>query len=384
MKQDRPIILTISWITYHIKIYLPMKYYLIIFSALMLMACGRKKETEEPIRPVFYQKIEKQSVKDIRSFGGISQSDNEAKLSFRVGGSIEKINVELGDWLKKGQPIARLDNTDYEINYNKVVMAQNNAKAQLIAAKSAFQRVENLYMNNYVSLNDFENAKVKYESASLMAKTADAQVEAAKNQLEYTLLSAPYDGTVTSLLADESEMVGGGHPIALFSSSSNMEVRTAVPENVIGKLTKGQQVTVTFSALPNELFNGVISEMSSGTSRSSIYTVIIRLTDVSDKLLSGMTGTVNIPLMTDGENEKTVIVSTDAVGHDDQGDFVFLARKSETEGVYLVTRQKVVTGDLNPMGYPVIEGLSPDDIVLIAGLNSLYEGQKVKLLDDQK
>lgn len=361
-----------------------MKYYLIIFSALMLMACGRKKETEEPIRPVFYQKIGKQSVKEIRSFGGISQSNNEAKLSFRVGGSIEKINVELGDRLKKGQVIAWLDNRDYEINYNKAVMAQSNAEAQLIAAKSAFQRVENLYMNNYVSLNDFENAKVKYESASLMAKTADAQVEAAKNQLEYTLLSAPYDGTVTSLLADESEMVGGGHPIALFSSSSNMEVRTAVPENVIGKLTKGQQVTVTFSALPNELFNGVISEMTSGTGRSSIYTVIIRLTDVSDKLLSGMTGTVNIPLMTDGENEKTVIVSTDAVGHDSQGDFVFLARKSETEGVYLVTRQKVVTGDLNPMGYPVIEGLSPDDIVLIAGLNSLYEGQKVKLLDDQK
>ncbi len=361
-----------------------MKYYLIILSAFMLMACGRKKETEEPIRPVFYHKIGEQSIHDFRSFGGVSQSDNEAKLSFRVGGTIEKIDVELGDRLKKGQPIARLDNRDYEINYNKAIMAQKSAKAQLVAAKSAFQRVENLYVNNHVSLNDFETAKVQYESASLMAETADAQVKAAKNQLEYTILSAPYDGTVTALLADESEMVGGGYPIAFFSSSANMEVRTAVPENVIGKLTKGQQVTVTFSALPNELFNGVISEMSSGTGRSSIYTVIIRLTDVSDKLLSGMTGTVNIPLISDRENEKAVIVSTDAVGHDAQGDFVFLARESEIEGVYLVARQKVITGDLNPLGYPVVDGLSPDDIVIVSGLNSLYEGQKVKLLDVQE
>ena len=361
-----------------------MKYYLIILSALMLMACGKKKETEEPIRPVFYQKIGKQAIHDIRSFGGVSQSDNEAKLSFRVGGSIEKISVELGDQLKKGQPIARLDNTDYKINYNKAVMAQSNSKAQLIAAQSAFQRVENLYVNNHISLNDFETAKVKYESASLMAKTADAQVDAAKNQLEYTILSAPYDGTVTALLADESEMVGGGHPMAMFSSSSNIEVRTAVPENVIGKLTKGQQVTVTFSALPNKLFNGIISELSSGGGRSSVYTVIIRLTDASDKLLSGMTATVNIPLISDKEIEEKAIVSTDAVAHDAQGDFVFLARKSEMEGIYSVTRQKVITGELNPLGYPIVEGLSPDDIVLIAGLNSLYEGQKVRLLDDQK
>lgn len=361
-----------------------MKFYLIILSTLLLMACGGKKETEEPIRPVFYQKIGKQSVKDIRSFGGISQSNNEAKLSFRVGGSIEKINVELGQKLKKGETIAQLDNADYEINFNKTVMAQSNAKAQLITAKSAFQRVENLYVSNHVSLNDFETAKVKYETALLMAKTADAQVKAAKNQLEYTLLSAPYDGTVTAILADASEMVGGGYPIVLFSSSSNMEIRTAVSENVIGKLTKGEQVTVTFSALPNELFNGIISEMSSGTGKSSIYTVIVRLTDPSDKLLSGMTGTVNIPLVKDGENEKTVIVSTDAVGHDAQGDFVFLARKSETEGVYLVARQKVITGDMNPLGYRVIEGLSSGDIVIIAGLNFLYEGQKVKLLNDKE
>ncbi|MFA5555435.1 MAG: efflux RND transporter periplasmic adaptor subunit, partial [Phycisphaerae bacterium] len=65
-----------------------MKFYLIILSVLLLAACGGKEEPEEQIRPVFYQKVEKQSVSEIRSFAGISQPNNEAKLSFRVGGNI--------------------------------------------------------------------------------------------------------------------------------------------------------------------------------------------------------------------------------------------------------------------------------------------------------
>lgn len=358
-----------------------MKYYLIIFSVLLLAACSGKEEQEEQIRPVFYQQVAKQSVTEVRSYAGISQPNNEAKLSFRVGGNIEKIAVELGDKLKRGQVIARLDNTDYSINYNKAVMAQKNAQVQLIAAKSSYQRVENLYANNNISLSDFERSKAQYESAMAMANTADAQVEAAENQLSYTLLRAPYDGVVTAIMADENEMAGAGQPIAVFSSTSNIEVRSAVPENVIGRISRGQKVTVTFGNFPDQLFNGTVSEMSTGTDKGSTYAVIVKLTGEMGDLLPGMTGAVNIPLMAINSNLKSVIVPTDAVSHDSDGDFVYVALESEEADIYVATRREVVTGKLTPLGYPVTEGLSEGEIVITAGINALYDGRKVTLLN---
>lgn len=358
-----------------------MKYYLIIFSALLLAACSGKSEEEEQIRPVFYQQVAKQSLSEVRSYAGISQPNNEAKLSFRVGGNIEKIAVELGDKLKSGQVIAQLDNTDYTINYNKAVMAQKNSQVQLIAAKSAYQRVENLYANNNISLSDFEKAKAQYESAMAMASTADAQVEAAQNQLSYTQLRAPYDGVVTALMADENEMAGAGQPIAVFSSTANIEVRSAVPENVIGSINRGQEVTVTFGNFPNQLFNGTVSELSTGTAKSSTYAVIVKLTGDVGELLPGMTGTVNIPLMSTHSNDHTMIVPTDAVSHDANGDFVYIVLKTDQAGIYVATRRDIATAELTPLGYPVTEGLSEGEIVITAGLSALYDGRKVKLLN---
>lgn len=361
-----------------------MKFNLIILSVLLLAACSRKEEPEEQIRPVFYQKIEKQSVSEVRSFAGISQPHNEAKLSFRVGGNIEQIAVELGDTLKKGQVVARLDDTDYRINYNKAVMSQKNAQVQLIAARSAYLRVENLYANNNASLSDFEKTKAQYESAVAMANTAEAQVSAAKNQLDYTILSAPYDGTVTAIMADENEMAGAGQPITAFSSTARIEVRTAVPESIIGRVKKGQNVTVSFGTMTEQLFSGTVSEVSTGTGNTSTYPVIIKLTGPTGQLLPGMTGTVNIPLATTNDSRKAVIVPTDAVSHDADGDFVYTARESEEPEIYVATRQKVTSGELTPLGYPVTEGLSEGDIVITAGLNSLYDGRKVKLLDSNE
>lgn len=361
-----------------------MKPFFIIFSALLFAACGVKEEPEEQIRPVFYQEVGKQSVGDVRSFGGISQPKNEAKLSFRVSGNIEEITVELGDSLAKGEIIARLDSTDYHINYNKAVVSKKNAEVQLIAAKSAYLRIENLYAQNNASLSDYEKAKAQYESALANTKTAEAQVRSARNKLEYTTLKAPYDGTITNILADENELVGAGHPILAFSSTSNIEMRTAVPENIIGQVKKGQKVTVSFGTLPDKLFKGTISEVGTGTGNASTYPVIVRLNESTGQLLPGMTGTVNIPLMTHAGKGGRVNVPTDAVSHDGDGDFVYIARESGEQGIYVVARREVTTGELTPQGYLIMKGLSEGDIVITAGIRFLYEGRKVKLLENNE
>ncbi|MFA6770815.1 MAG: efflux RND transporter periplasmic adaptor subunit, partial [Bacteroidales bacterium] len=180
---------------------------------LVIVSCSSKKEVNEFISPVFYEKVGLTSDSKTFSFPGVIQSSQEPRLSFRVAGTIESIKVELGDTLKKGAVIATLDRSDYAVNYNKSVSALKGAEASFIAAKAAFARAEKLYVNGNLSLSDCEKAKLQFESAQSMKTSTLFMVEAAKNQLDYTFLRAPFSGVVTSLFIKEREIAAPGVPI---------------------------------------------------------------------------------------------------------------------------------------------------------------------------
>lgn len=358
------------------------KIQLLVLGALLLAGCGGTEEKEEAIRPVFYQEVGKSITQNVRSFSGVTQSATEAKLSFKVGGLIEKVTIDMGDTVKRGAIIARLDATDYRINYNKAEASLKNAEAQLAAAKSAFLRVENLYVNNNVSLSEYEKVKTQFESAGTMVKTARSQLNAAQNQLDYTILRAPFDGVVSSVMAQENEMTGAGHPVAVLAGVNNLEIKTAVPENIIAQINRGQDVTVRFSAFPEKIFQGIITEVSPGIPNASAYPVIIQLAESSFRLFPGMTGTVELPLKGDSLAQNRIVIATDAVGHDKSGDFVFVAVKSNESDIYVAEKRIVTLGEIQSDGYAIVSGLDKNEIVITAGLSFLYDGRKVKLLDN--
>jgi len=360
------------------------KIQILVLSALLLAGCGGKEEKGEAIRPVFYQEVGKSSTQNVRSFSGVTQSATEAKLSFKVGGLIENVPVDMGDTVKRGTVIARLDDTDYRINYNKAEASLKSAEAQMAAAKSAFLRVENLYVNNNVSLSEYEKAKTQFELAETMVKTGRSQLNAAQNQLDYTVLRAPFDGVVSSIMAKENEMTGTGHPVVVYAALNNLEVKTAVPENIIGQISRGQEATVRFSAFPEKTFRGVITEVSPGIPNASAYPVIVRLVETSSRLFPGMTGTVELPLNGDSLTPDRMMIATDAVGHDQTGDFVFVAVKSNESDIYVAEKRKVKLGELQANGYEIVNGLDKNEVVITAGLSFLYDGRKVRLLKNEQ
>ena len=353
---------------------------LVLTGLFALSACNEKDSAPEDIRPVFYTEIGKTDIAQTRSFSVVAQPLNQAKLSFKVGGTIDEIIVELGDTIEKGSVIARMNADDYRIHVNKALSSIKNTEVQLATTRSSFLRMESLYAGNNASLNDYERAKAQYESAEAMFQSAKEQVNAAQNQLDYTVLNAPFSGVISAVLADENEIAGAGKPIVSLSSIDNLEVRTAVPENTIGLLRRGQSVNVRFSNIPGKTFPGKITELSPGTPGVAAYPVIIRLSEVSKHLFPGMTGTVEIPL-TGLSTTGGIVVTADAVSHDQDGDFVFVAAKTGQKDIYEVMRKNVTLGDLTPEGYEISEGLSPGDLVITAGIRFLYEGREVRLLN---
>lgn len=357
-----------------------MKLYQGIVLALLFVACNRNEEAKEVIRPVYYQKIAESTTLEIRRFAGVSQAKNEAKLSFKVGGTLEKHYFKLGERVRKGEILARLNSDDYKINYDKAAASEKNAEVQLTVSKSSFERIENLYGNNNASLNDYEKAKAQFESALSMTNIAKSQLIAAGNQLDYTKLEAPYSGSISKILSQENEMIGPGMPVLIFLSDKDVEINTFIPENFIQLIEMGQKVNIKFSAIADKAFKGEISEIGLSPSRSSNYPLVIRLVEQSAQILPGMACKIEIGFRKEVGTSEYIVVLADAVAHDEGGDFVYVLKKTDDKDVYIAERRNVTLGKLLPKGYEIKKGLNTEDSIITAGLSFMYDGRRVSLV----
>ena len=372
------------------------KFTLIILSLIFLISCGKteeKKEVVEVIKPIKYGKIIRSGSTNNQEYAGTVQSSKEAKLSFRVNGNINSLPIKVGDKVRKGQLIARIDATDYRVqadqansNYLSSQTQIKSAESQLVNAKANYQRIEKLYENNSVSLSDFEQSKsaletaeAGYQAAIAQSSASEKQVEASKNQVAYSQLTAPFSGIITMINVEENEFVGAGSPIAILNAETDPEVQVGVPEVIIGNVKKGQKVSIHFSAFEKH-FKGTVSEVGFSTMGGSTYPVIVQIDKPSELIRPGMAAHVHFNfgnLKSDGK--ETLYVPIAAVGADDNGNFAYLL-KPENEH-YVVQKQQIQIGELSQNGFELKEGLEEGNIVATSGLQSLIIGMKVKLME---
>ena len=145
-----------------------MKYQTILFATLLLLitSCGNKTEKKSiQIKPIKYATIGFQEDTGTKTFNGTSQSGTETNLSFRANGLIILLDVKNGDRVKKGQLLAKLDQKDISLNYEKTKASVRSAKSQMETTKSNLDRVKELYQSNSASLSDYDQAKNSYENS---------------------------------------------------------------------------------------------------------------------------------------------------------------------------------------------------------------------------
>lgn len=367
------------------------------FFIFLHFACGNKDTqiTEEIYRPVRFAKVIKASGNTTYTFSGTAQSREETKLSFKVAGKILAMHAKLGDRVQKGQLIATIDPADFTIQAEQTVAQEKGAQAnlqstesQLLIARSNYERVEQLYANNSVPLSEYEQAKSNFETAQSQYEATKTQLTAAmkktlsaKNQVKYTRLIAPFDGVITEIAVEANEMVGSGNPVAILSSETQPEVNVGVPENYITKINKGQQVSVTFSVLPELTFEGTIEEVSYAPGTSPTYPVIVRLKDPGGEIRPGMSANVEFDfqqgILTP---ELYTIAPVKSIAEDGEGHFVFVLKRSEGD-IYLAQKRSVEIGSLLETGFEIREGISEGELVATAGTKSLLDGMKVKLME---
>lgn len=341
-----------------------------------------------PLRPVRYAAVEAVEAGDTRVFAGTAVAAAESRLSFRVGGTLVELRVELGDTVQAGQPIARIDAIDYELSVERSQASLADAQAQFRSAEASYRRVRALFERDSVSQNDYDAARASIQSAEARVRSIEKQLEQARLQIGYCTLEAPVDGQVAAVEVEVNEQVQSGDPVVTLNSAATPEVVVGIPEVLIGEVRRGDRVrSIVFTALPDRTVPGVVREISpSASPGASTYPVRISLPPGSRGIRPGMAAEVEFRFGGQADQAR-LVVRPHAVGEDRQGRFVWVL-SDLSSGEATIRRRRIETGRLlardESSAIEVTSGLDEGELVVTAGVSGLDEGQRVRVRSEDR
>lgn len=360
-----------------------MKHFLLTLGLLVTMlffaACEEEQKAEKaPLRPVSYQEVGFLGGEATRTFSGTANTDKVINLSFRSTGIITEFNLKIGQSVKKRQLLAKLDNVQSRLSYENSLSSLNGAESQMNTAKLSLDRVRSLFEKGTTSLSEYEAAKNAHRTAVASHESAKRSVSIQQEQIRYGYLYAPANGIIAQVNAEIDENVGAGQTIAVLNAGTDMEIALGLPENVINQVKENMAVAIRISSLQDKSFEGKITEVSPSIDRNtSTYPVRVKITNPSKNIRSGMAANVTLKFGNQEPTVQTLVIPAKSVGEDAKGNFVFLIDESGDKTI--ARKQPVSIGKLTSEGFAIKEGLSAGQKIAIAGLQTLLDGQEVKL-----
>ena len=352
----------------------------LLVAAAVLALFGCKEQVEEPelIRPVRYIEVESRDAARQRTYSGVAKAGQESRLSFQVSGQVLSVPVSVGDVVKKGQTIARMDPTDFSLQLQNAQASAAQSRAQERNAKATYERTQALYENQNVSKQDLDADRTAYESARAALSAANQQIRLNQRQLGYTHLKAPEAGTLATVDIEVNEYVQAGELVATLLAGEQIEVSVSVPESIIRSISRGAEAVARFNSLGGKEFEGTVTEVGvASVAGGATFPVTVRLVDAQDIVRAGMAADVTFKLLSDEDAPKFALPNS-AVGEDREGRFVFKLERT-TDGLGVVHRSPVTVGEILSTGIEIYEGVQPGDLVVTAGVSRIYDGLQVRV-----
>ena len=349
-----------------------------LFISLGLIACSEDQAlvVEEKLRPVATMVIHENNQQFTRNFSGVAKAATQSRLSFRVAGKVEKLDIQVGQKLSKDQTVATLNTEDFNLELEKADAALTQAKVEASNASTQYQRIKQLFNKGSASRTEIDNAKTSMEAAKAKVNQSLTQKELAAQKLAYTELKTQLDQcTVASVDIEVGENVSVGATVATVNCGKTTNVEVAIPETYISAIKQGEQVSITFNALTDQVFTGIVAEVGVEATGTA-YSVTIQLEGPSSLVLPGMAAFVSFP-DSNYAGKDILVLPLHVVQSDSDGKFVYqIMPESKNEAT--LKRTAIETGDFGGKGVIVTSGVSKGDIIATKGLRYLYDGMRVR------
>jgi RND family efflux transporter MFP subunit len=205
-------------------------------ACVQLTACSGPPAPVATVKPVFVTTVTPAASAQTRSFTAVVRARVETDLGFRIGGKVVDRLVEVGDIVKVGQALARLDPGDYQLAVNAAADQVQAASVDAQQAASDEARLRRLLADGSVGAADHERQKARADAAAARLDQARRQLDLARNRESYATLVAPYAGVITALRFERGQVVTEGQPVLSLARDGEREIVADLPEEWVGRV----------------------------------------------------------------------------------------------------------------------------------------------------
>lgn len=355
----------------------------LLLLSMYLVLSGCKEDTPPPIeriRAIKTISVVERVARINRNFPGTVEAVDKSSLSFEVSGNVKELGVEVGDTVKKGQDIAILDRHPFKLNVQAAEAEVKSAQVDLKHQKKNLERFQEVRKKDpgAISLRHLEQAEAAYERARNSLSYSRTQLNLAIRDLEKTKLIAPFDAMIADRHVEPFQEVKRGEPIYEIYVEGAMKVVIDIPEIIIESISRGLTAEIRFPKSPDRVYEGIVSEIGSTASSASTFPVKVAIKDAGAKIRPGMSADVILVLYSSDEEAGFLIPYHAIVAGDNETTssiFIFDPKTSTVKKAQI--KSSVSMGN----NIVVTKGIKPGDIVAIAGVSYLRDGQKVKLME---
>ena len=331
-------------------------------------------------------------IKEIREFTGTVYPIYKYIISPKVSGRVIKITKRIGDWVNKGEMIARLDDAEYQ---QAVLEAQANlriaeaslteSESQFELAKQELERVRSLQEKGIASSSELDTASTGFDAQKSRLELARAQVEqreaalkSAEIRLDYTILYATEPGFIGERYVDEGSLLSPNSPLVSIIGIDSVIVQATIIEKDYGHIKVGQTAEISVDAFPENTFTGRVARIAPLLEEASRVAKMEVEVENKDRLLKpGMFAIARVVLQ---DKQTAQVIPIQALVKRDGNDGIFVVEKDVSSGMDIARFYPVQTGISTDTE---IEVLSPEikGPVIILGQHLLQEGVGVILTE---
>ena len=342
--------------------------------AATIAGCDKPTPPAPEARPVRTVTIEGGTEGETVSLTGQVRAKDEVSLAFRLDGRMIERPVNVGDVLKGGQVVARLDPQNQQNELRSAQAELSSAQAALKQAQLTFQRQQDLLKNGWTPRSRFDEAEQALRTAEAQVDAARAQVRIADDRLGYTVLVADAPGAVTAVGAESGEVVRAGQMIVQLAREGGRDAVFDVPEQLIRTGPRDPVVEVALTDDPNVTATGRVREIAPQADPTTrTFQVKVGITNPPETMRLGSTVTGRVRLAAPPGVELPASALTQA---NDRPAVWVVDPRNQT-----VSLRSVDVLRYDPASIIISEGLRAGEIVVTAGVQALRPGQKVRLLE---
>lgn len=363
----------------------PFMYMLFGLPLLLTISACREAPPPPPerIRAIKTITVSEQASGKMRQFSGVVEAADSSSISFEVAGNVREVRVDVGDRIKKGQVLAVLDKRTYNLNVKAAEAEVGRAKVQLADKRNDLDRFQRINKQDpgAVSQAALDNSQAAVDGALKQVQFTKSRLKLAQRDLNKTVLRAPFDGVIANRYIDAFNEVARGQKCFDTYELTGMEVAISIPEDAIDDIQMDQKGEIQFSVFADRTYHGRVTEISKVAGTANAFPIKLTIEDPDQRIRPGMTARVTLLLSGDDEKAAYLVpLSAIAQRGDSTKGFVYIY-DSQTS---TVKKTQIEAGSVRGNDVVIFGGVKDGNIVAVAGVSFLEDGQKVKLMEPKE